>query len=87
MNTSQTNARGESSVLEEPGLALALVGLVLSVILPPVGLVVSVSSYRSIRRSGGRGTVAWWGIWIGAIFTALVAFVMVGSLVGGLLAV
>jgi uncharacterized membrane protein len=86
MNTSQGNARRGSSLLEEPGLALALAGLVLSVVLPPVGLVVSVSSYRSVRRHGGRSTVAWWGIWIGAIFTALVAFVMVGSLVGGLLA-
>lgn len=87
MGTVSSHLHDEVSHLDEPGIGLALVGLVLSVLLPPVGLTVSVWSYRAAKRAGSRGTVARWGIWIGAIFTALVAFVMVGSLVGGLLAV
>lgn len=86
MSTQPSNLQNEIAKLDEPGIGLALIGLVLSVVLPPLGLVVSVSSYRTARQSGGPGTVAWWGIWIGAIFTALLAFVIIASLIGGLLA-
>ncbi|RWZ67813.1 hypothetical protein ELQ92_00625 [Labedella populi] len=86
MSTQLSNLQNDIAKLDEPGIGLVLIGLVLSVVLPPVGLIVSVSSYRTARRSGGRGTVAWWGIWIGAISTALVAFAVVASLIGGLIA-
>jgi hypothetical protein len=86
MSTGPSNLRNDIAKLDEPGIGLALIGLVLSVVIPPLGLIVSVSSYRTAKRSGGPGTVAWWGTWIGAIFTALMAFVVVASLIGSLLA-
>ncbi|RUQ98183.1 hypothetical protein [Labedella endophytica] len=86
MSIGQSNLQNDIAKLDEPGIGLALIGLVLSVVIPPLGLIVSVSSYRTAKRSGGPGTVAWWGIWIGAIFTAMLAFVMIASLIGGLLA-
>jgi hypothetical protein len=86
MSTLFTNLDREVARLDEPGIGLALIGLLLSVVLPPVGLIVSASSYRTARRHGAHGTVAWWAMWFGGIFTALVAFAMIGSFVGGLIA-
>jgi threonine/homoserine/homoserine lactone efflux protein len=73
-------------VLNEPGAAFAVLALVLSAILPPAGLILSVSSYREAKKRRLPGTIAWWGIWVGAIFTVLIVFAGVGSLIGGLLA-
>ena len=74
------------AVLGDPVAALTVVGLVLSVALPPIGLILSLSSYRDAKRRGLRGTIAWWGMWAGVIFTALIVFAGVGSLIGDLLA-
>jgi hypothetical protein len=86
MNTRMDEMRTGAAVLDEPGAALAVVGLVLSVVLPPFGLILSISGYRAAKRLQLRGTIAWWGIWVGAIFTVLIVFAGVGSLIGGLLA-
>jgi hypothetical protein len=64
---------------KKPGRALAIVGfiLVLSVLLSPIGLIISIVAYRRSRRSGYENGIARAGIIVGSI----VVFLMLISLI------
>jgi hypothetical protein len=64
---------------KKPGRALAIVGfiLVLSVLLSPIGLIISIVAYRRSRRSGYENGIAGAGIIVGSI----VVFLMLISLI------
>jgi uncharacterized membrane protein YbaN (DUF454 family) len=51
---------------------LAIIGLILSILLPPLGLILSILAFQRIKRNGSDGkTMAIIGIVVGAIPTVL----------------
>ncbi|MFA0849173.1 DUF4190 domain-containing protein [Curtobacterium sp. WHRI 8282] len=64
-----------------PYSTLSIVGFVLAFVVPVAGIVVSALGRNDARRSNRRGfALATWGLWIGIIFTALIAFSFVSAL-------
>lgn len=52
-----------------PGRGLAIAGLILAILTPPIGLILSIVALVKLRRNGGRTGAAIAGIVIGALFT------------------
>lgn len=72
-----------------PGKGLGIAGLVLAIVLPLIGLIVSIIAKAKSKKAGVKNTPATAGIIVGAILTAvgiIVAIIIVAvsaSLVGG----
>ncbi|MGX5695802.1 DUF4190 domain-containing protein [Agromyces soli] len=54
-----------------PGKTLGIVGLVLAIILPVVGLIISIVANSQSKKAGYKNGLAKAGIIVGAILTAL----------------
>lgn len=64
-----TNPAASATV--DPGRTLGIVGLILSIFIPIVGLIVSIVARRKSKKAGFGNTLAMVGIVIGVVFTLL----------------
>lgn len=64
-----TNPTANAAV--DPGRTLGIVGLVLSIFIPIVGLIISIIARRKSKIAGFANTLAMVGIIVGAVFTLL----------------
>lgn len=64
-----TNPTGTAAA--DPGRTLGIVGLVLSIFIPIVGLIVSIVARSKSKKAGFGNTLAMVGIVIGVVFTLL----------------
>ncbi|MGG7507297.1 hypothetical protein [Plantibacter sp. YIM 135249] len=67
-----------------PGKTLGLVGLILAIILPLVGLILSLVAQSQSKKAGVPNTLAKVGVIIGAILTALGIISVIISIVIGI---
>ena len=76
-----------------PGKTMGIVGLILAIIFPLIGLIVSIIANGQSKKAGYKNGVAKAGIIVGAILTALGILVLIlslgslGAIFGGLAAV
>ncbi|WP_145978679.1 hypothetical protein [Granulicoccus phenolivorans] len=62
---------------EDPGKTMGLVGLILAIVIPLVGLIVSIIARGKSKAAGFKNTLATVGIIIGAVF-------LLGQIIGGI---
>ncbi|MCA0252092.1 MAG: hypothetical protein LCH76_07370 [Actinobacteria bacterium] len=74
-NASSTES-GSSLDLAAIRKGASITAFVLAIIMPAIGLVLSIATYIWAKRSGERGTLSLWGIVVGAVM--LIAMVIVG---------
>ena len=63
---------------ENPGRTLGIVGFILSILIAPVGLVISIIAFVKSRKAKMGNGFALAGIIIGAVFTILGAIALIG---------
>lgn len=54
-----------------PGKTLGIVGLILAIVTPLIGLIVSLIAQSQSKKAGYPNSLAKWGVIIGAILTVL----------------
>ena len=67
----QYQAAPNSVTAEDPAKTLSIVGLVLAIVAPLIGLIVSIIARKQSRAAGFDNGVAKAGVIVGAILTAL----------------
>ncbi|MFJ6001516.1 hypothetical protein [Arthrobacter sp. NPDC092385] len=63
---------------ENPGRTLGIVGFILAIVLPPVGLIISIIAFVKSRRAKMGNGFALAGIIIGVLFTIGLAILIIG---------
>ena len=72
-----------SNPADFPGRTLGIVGLVLAIVAPLIGVIVSAVAFSQSKKAGYSNTLARVGIIVGAALTALGLIVTIISIIAG----
>jgi len=71
------------SGLSKPGQAIAVIGLILAIILPPIGVVVSFIAKSKAKTTGTKSILAVVGIIIGSILSLVILIIFIFGFLSG----
>ena len=72
---SQPTKSVQSLNQSDPGKSLSIIGIILGVLLPPIGLLLSIIGISQSKKAGHRGTIGVLGVVVGIIFS--VSYLMI----------